>query len=129
MSHAFSFHPDQHLIVGRYIGRTTIQDMRDLAAEIWSHPNYNPTHCGIIDYRDAEMDISPAGIREICEFFAESSQASRGRFSILVNRPLETGLNTLFMLRMETRNTMQMFSTWDAACRFLGVSLPDPIAR
>ncbi len=125
VAYSFLIHPDKSLIVARYIGPTTVQDMRNLATEIWSHPGYDPTYSGILDYREAILDASPDGIHEVCQYFCESAQSSRGKCSILSTCPLETALNTIFMQRMECHNIIMVCCTWDTACRFLGVWLPD----
>lgn len=114
------------MIVARYTGRTTIQDMKDLALKIWADPDYSQNFDGIVDYRDSELNATPDAISEIADFFLHASEASYGRAAIIVARPLETALNVLFAERMQRRNVLQLFTTWEAACEFIGEEdLPD----
>ncbi len=129
MLHTFSIDPEREMVVVRYIGPTTVQDMKDIAAMIWADPCYNQNFNGIIDYREAVLDASSAAIGEIAEFFLHASEASYGRAAILVKTPLETALNILFARRMQGRNVLQVFTTWEAACGFLEVWVPDPMAQ
>lgn len=117
--HTFNIDPERELIVARYIGRTTVQDMKDLALIIWADPDYSQNFDGIIDYRDSELNASPDAISEIADFFLHASEASYGRAAIVAARPLETALNFLFAERMQRRNVLRVFTTWEAACRFV----------
>lgn len=128
MGHTFSIDSERELIVARYIGPTTVQDMKDLAAAVWAHPDYNQNFNGILDYREATLDASPGAIGEIASYFLTASDASYGRAAIVTSRPLETALNFLFAQRMRSRNVLQVFTTWAAACEFIGAEgVPDPL--
>lgn len=128
MRHAFHIAPERRLIVARYIGQTTVEDMKDLADKIWAHPDYNQNFNGILDYRKAEMNASPDAISAIADYFLNASDASYGRAAVVTSRPLETALNILFADRMQRRNVLQVFTTWEASCEFLGLErLPDPL--
>lgn len=65
MRHTFRVEPARELIVARYVGHTTVQDMKDLAERIWAHPDYNQNFNGILDYREAKLDATPDSISEI----------------------------------------------------------------
>lgn len=128
MKHTFFIDTVRRTIVLRYLGKTTVQDMKDIAMEIWAEPSYNQFFNGIIDYRKAKLDTSVDAIAEITDYFLEASEASFGHAAILAARPLETALNMIFADRMLCRNKMHIFSTWEAACKFVGVEdLPDPL--
>lgn len=127
MPFTFQILPEKAVILARYMGLTTIRDMRVLAAEIWEHPDYDPAFDGILDYREAVLASGTGEIEAVCDFFLESEAASRGRAAVVVTRPRETALNVIFRARMNPRNRMDIFSTWDAACSFIGVRIPDPM--
>lgn len=125
----YQIFPEQHFIVAGYVGRTTVADIKALAGHIWADPEYNQNFNGILDYTEATLDASPKAIDELCQYFLYSSEASLGRAALLVTRPLETALNSLFVRRMQQRNALQMFCTWEAACRFHAIELDRPDAQ
>ena len=127
MKHTFSIDTVRRIIILRYLGKTTVQDMKNISIDVWADPSYNQFFNGILDYRKAELDTSVEGIDEIADYFLEASEASFGNAAIIAARPLETALTMIFAHRMLSRNKIHIFSTWEAACKFVGVEdLPEP---
>lgn len=86
------------------------------------------TKNGILDYREAKLEVTPDAISVIANYFLNASDASYGRADVITPRPLETALNVLFAKRRQRRNVLQVFTTWAAACEFIGVEeVPDPL--
>lgn len=123
----YEIFPDRRLLFLRYFGETRVTDMMEVAHKIWGDPRYDPTFDGIVDFREAKFVSSPEEISAISQYFLNAAEASRGRAAIIASAPMETALNLFFAKLMRGRNHLQIFSTWRAACAFVGADLRDPL--
>lgn len=130
MQHKFAILPERRLVVLHYIGLTHKDDIKEMALQIWNHPDYDQTFDGIMDCRNAILQLSPQDINELAEYFVVHPDALTGKVAVVALGPMETVLTMIYAKRLAPKNSMKIFFTWVAACAFVGVDgLPDPFSE
>ncbi len=123
---SYYFIPDTTKFVIRLRGELNLQNLFTSIEKIWADPNYNPSYSSIMDLRDTEMNMSTADITKLAGFIlADQGQASKGDFIMLVNKPFETALSMIFESKMVGQQTMNIFSTEEAALKALRITQED----
>ena len=63
----------------------------------------------------------------MAEYFVAQPEALTGKAAVVSLAPMETVLGLIYARRLASKNLMRIFSTWEAACAFVGAGeLPDP---
>ena len=126
MSCEYSIYPEHSLIIEHFSGHTTREEFENMCHELWQEPEYHNQMNVMMDFRKSEMLYSAEDIKELSMFFKTAPSATKGRGAVLVSSPRETALADLFTLEMASNNLVRTFTTWPAACSFLGVpDLPE----
>ena len=122
--HAFTILREQRLILLRFRGYVTLADIKLGAEQLWADPAYNPSFNGIVNL---EGVTTRAGLDELQALigFLQRRNPSIGQWVAVFTEPKSTTLGLLFKAAWPGPFRLEVVSTWEAACRFLDVRLPE----
>jgi hypothetical protein len=127
MSLAYTIFPEQRLILERFKGRVTAQEMRQFIEEVWADEAYDKSYNALVDLTEAQLDMKRTDIAAISAFLFMSPDASEGRVAIIASQPIEMALSFLFQSNIAMKNDVAVFSTWESVRDFL--RLPDTMTK
>jgi hypothetical protein len=125
----YAIYPERQLIVQRYAGPLRAADFLVAAEEVWADPRYVPTYDGLADLTGLRLAVSPAETRHLAEYFSNHPRLTRGRWAAIVAHPVAAALAYLYQQLARPRHRLEVFSTWEAACAYLGAELPRSVLR
>lgn len=112
--------PEHELIAARFTGTMVARDFEAWVEETRKTPRYQPHYDGIVDLRDVEMSVErPHEAQRVAEHVV-SERVTRGRWAILIRRPLESALVMLYGATVTKQHPLEAFSTVEGAAAFLG---------
>ena len=117
--------PEQGLVVERFLGRITVEELEQVTKQIWADDAYENTFNGLFDLTNAELDMSRNEVLAFCQMIFSAPSATSGRVAIIVNKPVETALSFLFQSDLAVKNEVAVFSTWDSVRAFF--ELPEEV--
>lgn len=94
MPFKYSIHPDQNLIRQTLWGDISVDDLRQLAAAMWSDPAYRNKMDILADLREAQVRIPYDQMVEYTQYINDRSDI--GRQAIVVSRQLEFGMARMY---------------------------------
>ncbi len=124
MQHRYEILPAQRLILQRFAGRPSLADLLAATRQLWADPLYSKLYDGIVDLSGSSVGISMDDLRALISFLRQSDQTSTGRWGAVTCSPLTTACAMIYQRALAPRHEFEVFSSWDAACGFLGVKLP-----
>jgi len=116
--------PEQRLILKRCKGEFTLLDLITSSRSIWSDPRYCKTFDGIIDLSKADCGFHIDDVRGLVDFFLTHENTSIGRWAAIASSPLVTAFALIYKRGLLDRHPFEVFSTWEAACKFLDLDTP-----
>jgi hypothetical protein len=116
--------PDRRLILQHFAGSSSLAELLAALRRLWADPLYSRTYDGIVDLSGAAVDLSMRDLRALIGFLQESDQTSTGRWGAVTTSPLATACAMIYQRALAPRHAFEVFSTWEAACAFLGVRVP-----
>ena len=128
MKFSYEIFPEQRLILQRYTGNPSLADVVASTRRLWADPRYSKTYDGIVDLSSSSAGISMGDLRALIGFMQQNDQTSTGRWGAVTSSPVTTACAMLYQRALAPRHKFEVFSSWDAACGFLGVKLPRPPA-
>ncbi|MFV0358243.1 hypothetical protein [Tropicimonas sp.] len=134
MSHSYSIHPDLDLIVMRYSGHVTLNDLRDGFVASIGDPRYRPGMMELSDFSAADdTDVGFAGVMAIADKVRESYASSAGIVRIAHCAPSDIayGMARMYQTIMsdEENVAIGLFRSLPEALEFLNLNTPEMIAR
>ena len=123
----FDIYPNEHLVVAYYEGRITFADVVEVTGRMIVDPRYQQEFDGVSDYRNGEINFT---VKEVIAFSdaAAQNKIASGRWCILVSRPQETALLSLFKSHLKAQHPVELFCTINAASEYLGRDLSKYLA-
>ena len=115
--------PERQTIVTRYAGFFTLTDLLTSTRRLWADPRYSEKYNGLVDAADTGMGVEINDFRSLIEFVRDNPSASRGRWAIVTSTPLATVCGIIYQRAMAKQHTLEIFSTWEAACQFVNVEV------
>jgi hypothetical protein len=124
---SYEIHPDRRVILQRFTGQFSLADLLAAVRRLWADPMYSRNYDGLVDLSETSMGISMADLRALIGFLRQSPETSTGRWGAVVSSPLTTACAMIYRRAAAPRHQFEVFSSWSAACAFLGQELP-PLA-
>jgi hypothetical protein len=125
MEFEYETYPEQRMIVTRYRGAFTFATLIECSEKLWADQRYRPEYDGVVDLTDGKLTIGRQDFRAVIDFVRREDRASRGRWAAVANSPFATACSLLFQRAIEDRHPFGVFSTFEAAGTFLGMSFAD----
>ncbi|MEO8205679.1 MAG: hypothetical protein ABI615_05820 [Chthoniobacterales bacterium] len=119
MKLSYAILPDQALILQRYSGPFSLQQIIDSIKTVWDDPRYSKSFNGIIDLSSASMLISISEMQALIQFFANHTHTPHGKWATVVNSPISTAFIILYQKALAHKHDLQVFSTMEAACKYV----------
>lgn len=118
--------PEKRAIVIRFRGHFTRAALASAVERLWSDPRYRTDYVGIVDLSDTTVGMAMEDFRHIVEWVRGQDRTSVNRWAAVASTPLATACALLYRRAMADRQRFEVFSTWEAACRYIEVDLPPP---
>jgi hypothetical protein len=119
--------PERRLILQRLAGPVSLPELRAATERLWADPAYSPDYDGIVDLSGANTaKVSIDDLRVLIDLMLRSRHTSTGRWCAVAAGPLTTACAMIYRQALAARHSLEIFSSWEAASRFLGVDLPPP---
>lgn len=107
---------DLGVVVVRFRGRVSVSEIMDYFSEIATDSNYNPNIHGVVDLREATLDMSVEEVESLAKMGAANSKA---RWVIIVNNPHETAFSVLYSDVVCQSHPLVVVSHEDPASKYL----------
>jgi hypothetical protein len=124
VQHQYEIRPAQRLILQRFRGKPSLADVLAATRRLWADPLYSKSYDGIADFSGASVGLSMDDLRALISFLRQHDQTTVGRWGVVASSPLATACAMIYRRALAPRHEFEVFSSWDAACDFLGVALP-----
>jgi hypothetical protein len=118
--------PEKRCIVIRYSGVLTLNDVTASTQALWADPLYDKMYNGISDISRATPGGNTDDVGKLVDFF-KHPETSTGRWAVITSEPKFTALSLLFKSSCYAKPWIEMFTSWEAACAFLGVEIPHSV--
>jgi len=123
MKFTYEILPERRLNVLRFSGSVSLKDVLAGTRKLWADERYDPHFNGIVDLQGVTTQATMDDVRALVSFLQEDG-TSRGRWAAIFTEPKPTALAMLFKVACPAFLTMEVVSTWEAACHYLRVELP-----
>lgn len=110
---------DKHLIIVQLRGPVSFDQVVAQIHGMTQDPLYDPSMDGVLDLRKAEPQVSPEQAEELGSLAVQKGVA-RGRWAYVADSPLTTALAMLYRERTSMAHDSEIFSTIEAAARYIG---------
>lgn len=90
---------------------------------LWADPRYARSFDGLVDLRGAVLEVGIEDLHVLADYVLGHAAASHGRWAAVVVSPFTTAYAMLYRQSMMQRHPFEVFSTWEAACVYLGRAL------
>lgn len=125
---AFSYHIDrgQKLIVTCFSGPFDADAFIACIEQLWADPDYDRTFEGFADITLVDPTFNLDDIRRVIAFLRDNRLTNIGRWAVITDTPLAAAGAYFYQKSMATVHHIEVFSTREAACNFLGrdITLP-----
>lgn len=128
MSFGYEIHPGKRAVVATFRGHFSRLALERAVQTLWGDARYRTDYVGIVDISHASVSIAIEDFRAIVEWVRRHERTSVARWAAVASTPYATACALLYQRALAGRQELQVFSTWDAACRFIEVDLPPPAA-
>lgn len=110
---------DRHLRIEQYQGKVLLSDLRSMLSAMTSDPCWNPEYHGLVDFSEAELDLSANDVLRLALMLRQEQNRSTGWMVFVVDSP--TAYGVVRMLGYWSRNTdrFRIFSSRHEAEQWL----------
>ncbi len=115
--------PAKRLIIQRFIGPTGAEEIKQLMLRVCADPLFDNTFHTLMDFTRAVLKVGIAEVSLICDFIFSLTKGATGSAAIVASGPLGTALAMLFSKGLSIFRPSAVFSSHEAAYRFLGVDM------
>ena len=116
--------PEQRVIVSRYAGVFTFEELATAVTTLWATPGYLCEYRGIADLRDPSLKVAMSDFRALLNLLQQHKDRSTSRWAGVTRSPFVTACAMIYSHTQREPHTFTVFNTWAAACTFIGVTLP-----
>jgi len=116
---------DRRMRIEKYHGKVRLEDLRSVTSAIASDPCWSQDHHGLVDFSEAELEMSSNDVLRMALTMRQEANRSRGWVAFAVNDSVAYGV--VRMLGYWSRNTdrFRIFSSRLEAERWLESHLDD----
>ena len=107
-------------------GDCTIRDLERTFVAVTEHYKFNFEFDELSDLRDCKFDFRPDEMSEFFRMFKTRAEGKGGKSAILVSKPRETAIAFSHQLKMSGARSVKLFSTRDAALKWLSEETDEP---
>lgn len=112
--------PEKNLIIETFSGRVTLDDVVSFLKGILDDPDYSPELNGIVDFREADLDVSYDEIRGLVDWLASRETRARGYWAFVTDRPVTHGISRIFAALAEgLQRRIEYFGSLEQAARWI----------
>lgn len=129
MSFGYEIYPEKRAVVATFRGHFSRQALEAAIGRLWSDPRYRTDYVGIVDISHGSVGIAIEDFRAVVGWVRSHERTSAARWAALASSPYATACALLYRRAISDRQDFQVFSTWEAACRFIEVDLPPPVLQ
>jgi len=125
--YSYKITPGLRLVEEKYSGPVGIEFINQCLEKMSGDKNFDPAFDIIVDFSEAVFDESckrPDMLGQAAECHDRANLDSRSKTAVIVSSPFATACAMLFLRRASTRN-MEVFSTRDAAEKWIGARPPE----
>lgn len=123
MTFEYQIFPEKRCIVQCFTGEVSLEDVMRCCQEMWADARYDRSYDGISDLRQCTTKAVPADVAALVGFL-RNPQTSVGRWATIFSDPKSTALTMLVRRAIRPWMWIEVFSSWEGACRGLGVDVP-----
>ena len=127
MKFSYRILPEQKLNIVRFSGSISVADITDNVQHLWADARYNPAYNGIVDLQGVTTRAKVEDLKALLDFL-ESRKSSFGWWAAILTEPKPTALALIFKATFAGSFKLEIVSSWDAACKFLQIELPESVA-
>jgi hypothetical protein len=117
----YDISPEKRLIYVVYFGSVTLRSVTQSSRKIWEDPLYDADYRAILDFRKSLLELSPDEMPQLIEFFKSAGSNLRGRLAVVIDQPSGTAFSLMFKQDMQGTTAIEVFSTLEAARKFVGL--------
>lgn len=122
---SLTIRPEKGLIVVVVQGVFNREAFTESMHTLWNHPDYPAGKLFLLDFSGADMQFTPNEMQELRKEVRRSPNSFKGKGAMITKTPMQTALGMIYNQNLPEGLEADIFSTWEAACTFLGVSLED----
>lgn len=126
MNFAYRIFPEKRCIVQCFWGDVSLRDVIECSKSMWADAAYDPAFDGISDLRGCTTRAVPSDVPALIAFL-RNPQASSGRWATIFTDPRGTALTMLFKNAIFPKLWIEIYSSWEGACKALNLNLPDAL--
>ena len=119
---------ERNLISVLIVGEVSFTELMDWHIRLANNSDYLNTFDGLVDQREAIMNIAPSDLDSINQFNADNDLI-KGRWSHIIHTPHETALTMVYEQKAKPKHGIQIFNTEQAASQYLGYDIREYLLR
>lgn len=128
MKFSYTILPERRLSILRFKGSVSVKDVTTVIEQFWADSRYNPEYNGIVSMEGVTTRAKMEDLKVLLDFL-ETHRRSVGWWAAILTEPKATALALIFKAAFHGSFNLEIVSSWDAACRVLGIELPEATAR
>lgn len=125
MSSTYLILPEKRLIIERFTGPTGLEEIKHLLSRVFADPLFDRTFHTLMDFTKAVLRTGLEEVSLLCDFIASIAGGNIGSTAIIAAGPIGTALAMLLSKGLSIFTPSEVFSTGEAALRFLGVDFSE----
>jgi hypothetical protein len=118
--------PTQGLTLMRFTGTVSLGDVTRGIERLQADPLYDPRYNGIVNLAGVTTRARLDDLRALLAYL-EKRRTGSGQWAVIFTEPKLVALALCFKVAWRGAFRIEIVSTWEAACRCLGVTLPQPV--
>ncbi|MEZ4722096.1 MAG: hypothetical protein R2813_09505 [Flavobacteriales bacterium] len=114
--------PEHRLVIERFINVIDLETVQRMSFAIWDHPDYDKYYQGIVDLRDAKMNVSILDMVKLVRFFIKHDQTVRSILVIIANKSSSIAWAFVYKERIASIMNVHVVQSEESATAQLGLS-------
>jgi hypothetical protein len=119
MEYTYHILPEHQLIIETVSGELTLEGLAQKTKELFADPQYDPRFNGVIDLRRASSHMTQVEVYGFAGYINESGMFGQSKWAIVGMDHIVIALSRIFKQRMPDQNTIGVYSTIEAAAKFV----------
>jgi hypothetical protein len=124
MKFSYRILPEQRLNILRFSGSVSVADVTRHIQQFWADSEYNPEYNGIVDLEGVTTRAKVEDLKALLDFL-ENQKTGTGWWAAIFTEPKPTALALIFKATFAGTFKLEIVSSWQAACKFLQIDLPE----
>jgi len=119
---------EKNLISILIVGEVSFTELMEFHIKLANNPDYLNTFDGLVDQREAVMNITPSDLDTISQFNTDNNLI-KGHWAHIIHTPNETALTMVYELKAQPKHGIQIFNTKQAASQYLGYDIREYLLK